>query len=154
MCKKVIFLDIDGVLNSISYDRVRGDDDGNIDVTRLPLVKHIIDETGAKVVLSTSWRKHWDPDEEKRDAIGMELHKVFSDGGIELLDKTPVYGERHDEIVSWLTAHPEIERFVIIDDAFSGWEELSPNLVRTNHRIGRGLEMRHVEEAVRILNGK
>ena len=50
---KVIFLDIDGVLNSSAYDRKRDWDKlTNIDESRLPLVKRIVDETGAKIVLS------------------------------------------------------------------------------------------------------
>ena len=58
---KVIFLDIDGVLNSRRYDAKR-DKNGNtnIDETRLPLVKRIVDATGARIVLSSSWRNDWD----------------------------------------------------------------------------------------------
>ena len=59
---KVIFLDIDGVLNSLAYDRGRKENDGNIDETRLPLIKQIVDETQAKIVLSSSWRTHWNKD--------------------------------------------------------------------------------------------
>ena len=36
---KIVFLDIDGVLNSQAYDRVRGLYDGVIDESRLPLLK-------------------------------------------------------------------------------------------------------------------
>ena len=36
---KVIFLDIDGVLNSAIYERDKRKDQGNIDETRLPLLK-------------------------------------------------------------------------------------------------------------------
>ena len=51
---KIIFLDIDGVLNSRQYDAVRGAGDGNIDTSRLPLLKELIDTTGAMVVLTTT----------------------------------------------------------------------------------------------------
>ena len=45
---KVIFLDIDGVLNSRAYDRKRNrNEQTDIDETRLPLVKEIIERTGA-----------------------------------------------------------------------------------------------------------
>jgi len=58
---KVIFLDFDGVLNSVKYDRKR---DWNkltfIDESRLPLLKQIVDSTGAVIVLSTTWRNHWE----------------------------------------------------------------------------------------------
>ncbi len=58
---KIIFLDIDGVLNSRQYDAERGTAEGNIDVSRLLLLKQLIDQTGAKIVLTSSWRRHWDP---------------------------------------------------------------------------------------------
>ena len=53
---KILFLDIDGVLNSARYDALRLPDQGNIDETRLPLLQRIIGETQAKIVLSSSWR--------------------------------------------------------------------------------------------------
>jgi histidinol phosphatase-like enzyme len=51
---KVIFLDIDGVLNSSHYFQTRTSKDIDIDVTRLPLLKRLIDETEANIVLSSS----------------------------------------------------------------------------------------------------
>lgn len=51
---KVIFLDIDGVLNSFIYDLERKEGETAIDHTRLPLLKRIVDETGAIIVLSSS----------------------------------------------------------------------------------------------------
>ena len=54
---KVIFLDIDGVLNSGAYDRRRNWNElTDIDESRLPLVKQIVDQTGAVIVLSSTWR--------------------------------------------------------------------------------------------------
>ena len=45
---KILFLDIDGVLNSRAYDRRRNwDEQTNIDETRLPLLREIVDRTGA-----------------------------------------------------------------------------------------------------------
>ena len=36
--RRIIFLDIDGVLNSVKYDRERTDKEGNIDETRMVLL--------------------------------------------------------------------------------------------------------------------
>lgn len=121
----VVFLDIDGVLNSVAYDRERTDKDGNIDVSRFVLLRQIVDATDAQIVLSSSWREHWEPEDEKCDQIGKELNRL-------------------DE-------HPNIANYVILDDAFGGWGQLESHLVRTNSRIGKGLEDKHVDVAIHIL---
>ena len=149
---KVVFLDIDGVLNSVAYDRERTQADGNIDQSRLPLLKRLVEETGARVVLSSSWRKHWDRDSSLRDGIGSELDRTFLDAGVPLFDKTPEAGSRAEEISLWLEAHPQAARCVILDDAFGGWGALGPHVVKTDSRIGRGLEERHVAEAIKKLS--
>lgn len=150
---KVIFLDIDGVLNSYVYDRERTENDGNIDKTRLLLLKRLVDDTGAKIVLSSSWRIHWDKCFDKCDDIGKEINSVFSSVGLEIYDKTlkDGYHERYDEIRTWLNEKPDVERFVIFDDNGYGWGDLSDNFIQTNYRIGRGLEQRHIEKAYEIL---
>lgn len=45
---KVIFLDIDGVLNSCVFDRQRTEKDGNIDKTRLVFIKKLLTNQGQK----------------------------------------------------------------------------------------------------------
>lgn len=58
---KVIFLDVDGVLNSDEYihkvikKKINGIE-SEIDVEKIKLLKKAVDETGANVVLSSSWR--------------------------------------------------------------------------------------------------
>ena len=151
---KIIFLDIDGVINSAEYDLSRGEKDGNIDITRLPLIKRIVENTGAKIVLSSSWRKLWESDKALCSAEGLEIDNIFSSVGLKIFDKTPVMGLRSQEIAFWLENHPETESFVILDDMLFGWGELSDHLVRTDGTVGRGLENRHVEKAIEILNSK
>lgn len=154
---KIIFLDIDGVLNSHIYD---GERDwkvlSDIDETRLPLVKKLVDETGAKIVLSSSWRSHWSVDPQLCDDDGVYINKTFEKYGLEIFDKTPEfdrYVERHDEIKSYLADRGEkIESFVIIDDSPFGWNELNDFFVKTNPHFGRGLEEIHVKRAIEILN--
>ena len=152
---KIIFLDIDGVLNSVKYDNERSDGEGNIDISRLSLLKQLADKTDALIVLTSSWRKHWDPSGILTDEVGKELERTFCDSGVFLFDKTPVLGgHRSFEISAWLEAHPEIESFVILDDIKFGWGELDRYVVKTDQRIGRGLEIRHVDKAREILEHK
>ena len=58
---KVIFLDVDGVLNSDEYfnnikNKETTDIESEIDINTIVDLKKAIDETGASVVLSSSWR--------------------------------------------------------------------------------------------------
>ena len=106
---KILFLDIDGVLNSREYDRRRNwNEQTDIDETRLPLVKEIIDKTGAKIVLISTWRNHWDRDESLCDGDGMYINRLFSKYGLAIYDKTPDFGllsKRKDEVKAWLAEH-------------------------------------------------
>lgn len=154
---KIIFLDIDGVLNSRIYDRKRNwKEQTELDETRLPLLKDIVDETGAKIVLSSTWKEHWDKDPEKCDKDGIYIVKTFAKFGLEIYDKTPDLGrnfDRPDEIITWLNATQEaIESFVIIDDYRYAWGSLSNRFVKTNYYYGLGLEEEHVQKAIKILN--
>ena len=152
---KVLFLDIDGVLNSDSYDKVRGENEGNIDITRMCLLKTIIDKTGAQIVLSSTWRKNWDRDFSKCNEKGKEIYEVFTSYGLEIFDKTPYLrndsSERPKEIKMWLDSHRAAENYAILDDHMWGWREMEEHLVRTSGKIGRGLMEKHVNEVIEIL---
>lgn len=153
---RVIFLDIDGVLNSAAYDRGKRELDGNIDPTRLPLLRRIADEGGAEIVLSSTWRHYWDRDPDECTRVGAELDRVFREAGLAIYGKTPTLEGRVDavrphEIRAWLVDHPDVESFVIIDDILFGWGDLQDRVVRTSYYSGHGLEADHVFEALRIL---
>lgn len=149
---KVIFLDIDGVLNSRKYDAIRTPADGNIDTTRLALLQQLVEWTGACVVLTSSWRKHLNSAAKALDETGRELACLFSGFGISLYGVTPELGEhRAEEITAWCSAHPEVTKFAVLDDIKFGWGALDPFVVKTDYRIGRGLEQIHIEKAAEIL---
>lgn len=149
---KIIFLDIDGVLNSHRYDVSKGDSEGNIDGSRLALLRRLIDTVKAKIVLTSSWRCHWDPKGECSDEIGKQLEEIFLQYGISLYDKTPeINNDRTKEIRAWLLSHTDIDGFVIFDDIKLGWEELESHVIKTDYRIGRGLELKHIEKATKLL---
>lgn len=149
---KIIFLDIDGVLNSRQYDANRKETEGNIDETRLLLLKQLIDRTKARIVLTSTWRCHWDPTGQHTDEIGKALEAAFKRYGISLYDKTPEKNNnRSKEICEWLEQHQDADTFVIIDDIKFGWDKLEPYVVKTDYRIGRGLEQEHMEKAIKIL---
>ena len=139
---KVVFLDVDGVLNSVrDYYSVELTTDSHF-----ILLKELIDRTGAKIVLSSSWR------------IGLsirgELVQRLAEYGLEIYDTTPVlYFEgrkRGDEIRAWLNEHKDVTNFVILDDESDMCEFTKTNLVKTNTNFG--LKSIHIEKAVKILN--
>ncbi len=154
---KVVFLDIDGVLNSRKYDRTRDwKKQDDIDETRLPLVAQIIAATGAEIVLSSTWRQHWDKDASKCDEDGAYINGLFAAHGLRIYDKTPYLGlfaARREEVQGWLDeCGAEVERYVIIDDYRFDWGDMAERLVVTNPIFGEGLESEHVEKAVALLN--
>jgi hypothetical protein len=110
---KVIFLDIDGVLNCKKTRNPR----------KLPYVvdpalvrrfKRLLARTGAKVVLSSTWR--YDP-----AGLFSARH-----GGIPFIDVTPDMPKqpRRNEVLAWLKRHPRVTRYVIIDDEDDELDEL------------------------------
>ncbi len=153
---KIIFLDFDGVLNSNAYTPDDAAAEGNLDKSRFPLLKELVDKTGAEIVLSTTWRKNWDRDESRCNEKGLAINRTFAEFGLSIFDKTPEleYTRRAEEIELWLDKHKDcVEAFVILDDEFWGWGKLQDKLVRTSPRIGKGLEAHHIEKAIGILIG-
>lgn len=139
---RVVFLDVDGVLNSVR-------DYYSIDLatdSHFVLLKELVDRTGAKIVLSSSWRMGLSI----RDGLVQRLAEY----GLEIYDTTPVlYFEgrkRGDEIRAWLNEHEEVTNFVILDDESDMCEFTKTNLVKTNTNFG--LKSIHIEKAVKILN--
>ena len=153
---KVIFLDIDGVLNSVMYDtqRVEERGDNRIDMTRVKLLADIVNATGAKIVLSSTWREDWEKSSELCGNDGKYINECLAKYGLSIIDKTPCLNysdERQFEILAWLADHTgEVESFVILDDIDCSWGVLSNNVVITNP-YGYGLEEAHVKKALDIL---
>lgn len=110
----VIFLDVDGVLNSMSTPAWMGDD-WDIPLARpLQNLKHIVDETGAKIVITSSWREH--PLAMRKLELAL---KVFE---LQIAGETPWMNlDRPGEINAWLAKHPEVKRYVILDDEPFPW---------------------------------
>ena len=154
---KIIFLDIDGVLNSEMYEWSRGEDraDNRIDLSRVRLLKDIVSATDAKIVLSSTWRLDWDKSPELCGEDGEYLNQCLAQYGLFIIDKTPfnsMIDDRRREILTWLSSHRgEVESFVILDDINCGWEELDRRVVVTDP-YGYGLNEEHVKKAIKLLN--
>lgn len=126
----VIFLDIDGVLNTPNYGvqahamwkRTNGwfksrDEFGAIfDPMAVDCLEYLVHHTNAKVVVSSTWRKS-----------GFQVMKdMFKMRGIDvdIIGVTPVLNTiRGEEIEHWLHENDYVSNYVILDDDTDFTEE-------------------------------
>lgn len=162
---KVIFLDIDGVLNSdrsviaLPMQTIFENDYrfnylvSKVDPVAIALLNKITKETGAVLVGSTSNRIH----------LGFDgLDHALKEMGVEsiLYDITPSLStNRGGEIQEWLNNHNTlaegesiIESFIIIDDSDDMLSSQQENFVRVNPAVG--LAVNDMRKAIKILNGE
>jgi hypothetical protein len=159
---KIIFLDIDGVLNSYTdflesslYGHPFNTGKIVISSGKLCLLEYIVRNTDAKIVISSTWRSHFTLD---------EIYEMFKVRGFKLprkviIDKTETHRHgfssgpeyfRKSEIKEWLKANKPIESYVILDDIRpSFFEGMTDNLVTT--RDDDGLNRLSTEQAITIL---
>lgn len=173
---KIIFLDVDGVLNtSKTFKRVydlfknTGKKELEIDLFRLEYLKQIIDQTGAKIVLSSSWRRFFDKIDNKIIPLnekGRDFYNLLNNYGIEIYDKlnNELCNSREKLVIEWLSKRDGIESFIMIDDEPSLFDSLLDNLIvtskvksnqiLTNMDDCYGLCENHIEVAKDMLNSK
>ena len=144
MFMKVIFLDIDGVLNQENW-MLNGTP--WVDEEKMSLISKLCKKTGAGIVLSTNWRDIWDEPlylSNKNNGIYI-AHKLFKKYKLNVIGTTPVMGPREVEILLTLE-NLDIEKYVVIDDM----ELHIPNFVQTNKKVG--FTQADYEKALSILN--
>lgn len=159
--RKIIFLDIDGVLNSADYLDHTKHCNGYSDINpkKVKLLKKIVDRTGAEIVLSSTWRDLGKRKNEPEHPMYTYLTDTLKEYGMEIIDHTPYIGQdRPKEIRAWLDNQQDKDiQFVSLDDDFPKhkYDEAGIGycLVRTSfYEKDGGLRQEHVEKAVRILN--
>lgn len=114
----IIFLDIDGVLNSHKFEIERDLNSteayipyySDIDPKRIKLLQKIINKfPNIKIVISSSWR----------DSLSVkEFKKLFSHFGINskyIIDKTCDNMNKQDSIKKWIEEN-KVNKFIILDD--------------------------------------
>jgi hypothetical protein len=136
---KVLFLDIDGVLNCPNTRNPRHFP-YVVDRRLLARLQKLLDRTKAKVVLSSTWRL---------DPVGLFAAKHWGVPFIGVCPDKP-RSPRRKEILSWLADHPKTTRYAIIDDEDDELDELP--LFQPSGKTG--LTMDIVKGATAYLNGK
>ena len=136
---KIVFLDIDGVLNCSRTPNPRKFP-FIIDATLLKRLERLLEITGAEIVLDSNWR--YDP-------VGLLAAKYY---GVPFTDTTPdLPGQpRCEPVLEWLRRHPDVERFIVIDDEDDELDELP--LFQPLRRDGLTDDV--VKAAADYLNGK
>lgn len=158
---KVIFLDIDGVLNSdrsifaLPMKTIKSSYRYNylvskVDPVAVAILNKIIKETDAKIVVSSANRK----------VFGMGIADVLADMGVvgEVIGITGTTGgNRGTEIADWLEfnvmsfAGDPTTNYVILDDSCDMLEEQLPHFVRVDPAVG--LAFPDMRKAIEILTG-
>ena len=163
---KVLFLDVDGVLNCTytfqrTYERwketgaaTKGPEFawpmGHLDDALVPNLNPIVEQTGCKIVLSSSWRviakipdfRNWVSQK------GFKYPEAIIDRTRSSVGDDP--DGRGNEIKDWLTAHPEVTAYVILDDDSQDIVRVHPNnFVNTNGN--EGLTDEKVQAAIAVL---
>ena len=159
----IVFLDIDGVLNSTRWaaftDPATGKPRGyggpwkkdyRLDPECVARLQRLCTETEAHIVVSSTWR------------IGgslMFFREMFAHYGWAdalVLDKTPQSrnGFRGDEVRGWLSIYEGVgvDRFVILDDNSDFHDDQRPFFVQTDYAVG--LTDADAQHAISILRGE
>ena len=153
---KIVFLDFDGpIIPIMSHEHQR------------PLMEkawpscvaalnRITETTGAKIVISSSWR--WGKDYEGNDCTG--LLRAWGVRG-EVIGQTPILETawkpgsnlwiavpRGEEIRAWLKSRDDVERYVILDDD-ADMCDLAHRLIQTPFETG--ITEAHADRAIAML---
>ena len=161
---KIIFLDIDGVLNSMAYFKQnKGVSHAEISDYHLQMLAKIYHTCNAKIVLTSSWRELDDSPDIHVNAHYQYLLDELARYDMYIADKTPVIDmNRPLEIKTWLDNQPNKNEivFVSLDDDFSknSYDKygIGDYLVKTTFYgddiYESGLQQKHVDKAIEILN--
>lgn len=113
MGRRILFLDIDGVLNSVrtyiafgSYpDRLTPEHVAALDPVALGLIRRMCASAGVSIVLSSSWRV-----DHRWSDVGQALD-------LPIIDATPCLPfSRGEEIATWLSRNQDVSAYAIVDD--------------------------------------
>ena len=147
MCNNILFCDTDGVLNNDDTIRtIKGTNRKGMDPLLVNNLKHIVVQSGCKIVVSSAWRL----------AFGKKPFNKQADFFVDLLDlggqviidavidRTPcmmdndvplmLHGRMH-EIQYWLDHNPGYGKIAIVDDVYFD-HPLTKHLFQTDSKFG------------------
>jgi hypothetical protein len=128
---RVLFLDIDGVLNSTRTALAFGgypfelEHQAAFDQAALGMIRRLCEIGDLSICLSSAWR------------IGRDPHDVANALDLPIMGKTGNgLGPRGKQIFDWLEQHPEVTEYAILDDDSDMLDEQLPRFVKTDGHEG------------------
>lgn len=151
---RLLFLDFDGVISTYEKKWM-------LDESKIEILRRIVDETGARIVVTSSWKVGCKNVGRFRELLGKRGagKAEWSDGALSWLAGS-IYditdnrgGHRGGQVQRWLDAHnDDVESYVILDDDDDFSESQLFNFVQTD--IYEGLTEREAKLCIRILKGE
>ena len=130
--KFVIFLDVDGVLNTKTTVQRTPQGYTGIDNARVELLANAIKKYGgADLILSSDWKEMKSTDEDYRYLVS----KLSKYGLIISGQTKDVHHARGAGIITYMEKHSEIEEYIILDDCtfdFRDYERMWERLLLTD----------------------
>lgn len=127
---KIIFLNIDGVLNNDNHTYHYGNN--YIDDNLLNLFAAIVKSTSSEVVLSSTWKNSTN----KVDSLLSKLSKY----NIKILEIISPLDQSwinpSEEIKKWLQNHPQVIKWAIIDNSLELFDSFKESLFVTDPELG------------------
>ena len=163
---KVLFLDIDGVLNSNFWNdshKTEISDGTLIDEEKIKLLASLVKETDSEIILHSGWRFWFDTElkplcteanklVELLEKENLYISGVTPDLTTEEIRKTKKFSlVKADEILLWINLHNCVTEWVVLDDLDLHNEHIRRHQVKTDPTIGLTLE--NVRQAKKILLG-
>ena len=149
---KVIFLDIDGVLNTNRwYTQMETNTPQDkygyaFDPKAVTNLKRIVAETGADIVISSSWKcmglsqmeDMWEDRNLPGKIIGITPNSISDEMLLNAdIDSIELFHIRGEEIKEWLTKYgKQVSNYAIIDDMDNMLPEQQSHFVKTNPEVG------------------
>ena len=154
--RKIIFLDVNGVLDSFeNTEKMRAESsDHYFDEKCLQNLAVLVSATDAYLVITSEWRHNKELRNrllEKLAMYNLDTRVVGDTPQVEGVRTFSSYIDRGLEIQDYLYQNP-CDSFVILDDIIWNLNRFKDNLVLTHPRYG--LTEEDVEKAINILNRK
>ncbi len=162
---KILFLDIDGVLNSNFWNdsHQREISDGTlVDEEKIKLLARLVKETNSKIILHSGWRTWFDsklkplrPESKKLTELlekeGLHIDGLTPDLTTEEIRRTKKFSlVKADEILLWLKSHNDVTKWVVLDDLDLHNVQIKQHHVKPDQTVGLTLE--NIKEAIEILS--